>query len=140
METTIKGVEEFILKLAKLDQEMQAKVFPKAAKAGGKVILDAALPLAPVVSGLLKANVRQRSASRPSKGIWRSSVGIGSKDWTGQAWYGGAVIWGHHAGSRKLGNARKWIPGDDFLKAAAEEAGDQALKAMTDVIAEAVKD
>ena len=100
---------------------------PKPVIASIKTAAEAA---APVKSGLLRSNIKIRTMSKPSKGIVRSTVGVGAKDWTGKAFYASFVLWGHKQGSRKLGSKRKDIPGKDFLKASAGEAGEAAAAAM----------
>lgn len=136
--SVVDGLDETVAALRKLDTKMQTRVFKAAAKDGAKMVLPIAISLAPHASGLLESKIQIRSSSRPSKGIFKSSVGVDAKDWTGQTFYASFVLWGHYAGSRKLGSKRKWIPGDDFLKIAAEEAGEQAANAMIQTMADGV--
>jgi HK97 gp10 family phage protein len=140
MELKLEGVDEVVNNLKALDSKLKNGVLKKAPTVGANVILGIAKSLAPVRTGVLQSNIRIRSANQPSKGIYRASTGVGQKDWTGPAFYASFELWGHFVGSRKLGANRKHVEGNDFLKKAAEQAGEKAAQAMIDTIAQGITD
>jgi HK97 gp10 family phage protein len=135
----IKGLEEVIGGLKKLEEAVQGKILAKACRDGAKVILAVEQAEAPVKSGFMKSEIKIRSSSRKSQGIFRASVGVSAKDYVGDAFYASFVIYGHMLGSRKLGDKRKVIPGNDFLKRSAAMAGDKAAQTMIDSIAKGIE-
>jgi HK97 gp10 family phage protein len=134
MEIKIEGLENTIAKLKELDGAVVSKLIPKANKAGAKVIKDVAIAIAPFKSGLLRDNIKIRNSNKPAKGLYSSYVGVNKKDWTGPAFYAAFVMWGHKAGSRKLGGGRKEVAGNDFLKKATEQAAQRAVQTNIDTL------
>lgn len=122
----IKGMSEVLTSLKKLDDEVQNKTIKQGLKIGGKVILVAAQSEAPTLSGLTRRSIKMTSSSR--KGVSRVSVGLSSKDYTGDTFYAAFLLYGHKAGSRKLGGARKDVPANNFLKRAVEKSGEAAAE------------
>jgi HK97 gp10 family phage protein len=133
--TKIEGIDEVLAKLKKLGDD-EPKIIGKANKAGAKVIFGAAKANSPVASGFMQSHIKIRTSNKKSKGVYRASVGVGQKDWSGPAFYAAFVMWGHKAGPRRLGSSRKQVPGDDFLKHTAEEVGQEAA----DTTVQALKD
>jgi HK97 gp10 family phage protein len=125
----IEGVENVLANLKALDDKMP-KVVAKANRAGAKVVKGVADSLAPRLSGLTASNIKIRTSNKKSKGIYRTSVGVGAKDWTGPTFYASFVLWGHRVGPRKLGNARKAVPANNWLKESAAQAGESAAAAV----------
>lgn len=133
-EIKIEGLKETLLALSKIDEEVRSKIIPKANKAGAKILLTTAQANAPVRTGLMKSKIKIRNSNKKSVGLYRSSIGVDSKDFTGKAFYSSFVLWGHKVGSRKLGNERKQVPANDFLKRAIEQSGASAAGAVIDTI------
>ena len=140
MEIEITGLEKAIEGLKKLDEKMQGTIFKAATKAGAKVILAVAETNAPKRSGFMASMIKIRSSSRPSKGIFRSSVGVGEKDWTGPAFYASFILFGHKVGSRKLGDNRKSVAANEFLRKSAKQVGEQAAQAMIEVMQKGINE
>ena len=140
VEVDIQGLADVLAKLDKLDANMQTKGFKAATRAGAKVILPIAQADAPKLSGFMASVIMIRSFSRPSKGIFRSSMGIDAKDYTGDAYYGSFLLFGHKAGSRKLGDNRKQVAANNFLKRSAVQAGNAAANAMIESIRDAIEE
>jgi HK97 gp10 family phage protein len=128
-ETKIEGVDEVLGKLKALG-DAEPKIVAKANRAGAKIIKSAAEANAPDRSGLTRANIRIRTSNKKAKGSYRAFVGVGAKDWTGPTFYAAFVLWGHRVGPRKLGNARKLVPANDWLKRSGEQAGQRAADAV----------
>lgn len=55
------------------------------------------------------------------------TVGAAAKDFTGPAFYGSFVLYGHKAGSRKLGDSRKEVKGRNFIKQAFDQTKEEAV-------------
>jgi hypothetical protein len=117
---------------------------PKTAKgivrrgtgAGGKVMLAAVEDEAPEKSGRIKRSLKVRRKS--SKGKIGVSIGTRAKDFTGPTFYAGFAIWGHLAGSRKLGPMRKHVPGNDFISRGYDRSKDQAAEVTAQKIIEGI--
>jgi HK97 gp10 family phage protein len=127
----IQGADSVVAMLNKLDADAP-KFIAKANRAGAKLLKTAAEGEAPVRSGFLKSQIRIRTSNKKSKGVYRATVGVGKKDWTGEAFYASFVLWGHKAGPRTLGDSRKEVPANDFLKRTGASSGEAAADAVID--------
>ena len=131
--------EDVLAKLDKLSGEQSNAIMRKATKAGAAPMLEAARAAAPVLSGVMQSKIQIRNSSSPSKGLFRSTVGVDAKDFTGNAFYAGFIMWGHFLGSRKLGNKRVFVPGNDFLRRAATNYADVSSNIMEATIIEGIE-
>jgi HK97 gp10 family phage protein len=122
----ITGMEETRKALDNLDREVQKKILRKGLRKGCKVMLRIAKADAPFKTGKLKRNIKIRSGG-VKYGKLRMTVGIGNKDYTGEAFYAAFLLYGWRVGSRKLGDARRQVPPNNFLRRAYESAGEQAV-------------
>ena len=124
--------------LAALDRKLKALAYPeargivsKSLRAGAKLEQAAAIAAAPTLTGKLKSNIKVRAGKR-TKGYVTIHVIIGKKWWTGDAFYGAFVEWGHRLGSRKLGTKRRKIAGEHFLEYTAEETAPAAINLIAE--------
>ncbi len=122
----INGIAEVKAGLAELEKSVAKKILRKGLRAGAKLVLTEARADAPVKSGLLRKNVKIRSA-KGKKGTVAINVGVGSKDFAGETFYGGFVLYGHKVGSRKLGATRADVPANNFLGEAFEKTKEAAV-------------
>jgi HK97 gp10 family phage protein len=76
--TTVKldGFKELRDRARKLDGKMQRKVYSKAVRAGGKIVVDAAKAKVPVKTGAVKASLVHRASSKPREGLFGVKVTI----------------------------------------------------------------
>lgn len=122
----MEGMEELDRKLKLLAFPEARKVISSSLRAGAKVEHQAAKAAVPTLTGKLLQNIKVRAGKR-KKNYVTVHVMIGKQYWTGEAWYGAAVEFGHRLGSRKLGNSRKQIPGEHFLEYTAEETAQAVI-------------
>ena len=90
-----------------------ARVLRKAAEP----VLAKAQAAAPVRSGAMKAALRIKKATSRT-GRVRVTISTSAGDFKGKQFYTPFVELGHLQGSRKLGTARKQIPGKRFIRGA----------------------
>jgi HK97 gp10 family phage protein len=78
MSETIKveGLKELQARAKKLDAKMRRRVFGKAARAGGKIVVAAAKAGVPVRTGAVRASLVHRASSKPAKGLFGVKVTI----------------------------------------------------------------
>lgn len=132
-ETKIEGLDG-VLSLLKSLGDAEPKIVAKANRAGAKIIKASAVAEAPSLSGLTRSNIRIRTSNKKSLGIYRAFIGVGEKDWTGPTFFAAFVLWGHRVGARKLGNARKLVPANDWIKRSASQSGAAAAEAVLSTI------
>ena len=118
--TAIQGLEN-------LDRKLMKKGIRQSLRASAKPTLGVAKATAPSASGLLSRNVKLRSGGT-RKGTFRMNVGIGKKWFTGPAFYGAFVAFGHRVGKRQLGNSRKIVPPNNWLTEAYEQTKAEAVE------------
>lgn len=125
----VSGIEDINARLSTLDKRIARKVTSRALRAGGKMVQSAAQALCPEETGTLAKSIKVRAGQR-RKGKVRIIVGAGKSWFTGPAFYGAFVEFGHKQGSRKLGDNRKMIPGKNFIKKAYDNTRQSALNAV----------
>ena len=132
------GFEQFRLSLENLPSKVSKRVLRKALRAGAKPIAAAAKNLAPSKSGALRSSIKVRSGKRSRRGM-SIIVGLGADWYKGDQFYAAFVEFGYRVGSRKLGDARREVEGQHFMKRAADNstaaATSAAIKVMSDQIA-----
>ena len=104
--------------LRKLEAKIGKKLGGRALRAGAKLIQKEAASRAPVAEkGLIPPSVKVRAGKR--KGKTRDYINIivaTAQGWfKGSAFYAAFLEFGHFAGSRKLGDARAWVPPQPFV-------------------------
>lgn len=115
---TFKGLKEAADAFKELEKTVVKKVIRTGLRTGIKAgLLPAAKSEAPERSGLTKRKIKVRSGGR-RKGTISMTVGVDSKDYTGKAFYAAFVLFGHRVGRKALGDARKSVPANNFLKRA----------------------
>jgi HK97 gp10 family phage protein len=137
----IEGLHESQAKLASLAKNVQRRVLKMGLKAGCKILLSKAQALAPVKTGKLLENIQIRSKGDKDNKA-RMSVGVGKKDFTGAAWYAGAIIYGHKqwvpqkgykkGEKRQMRATGQMIPANNFLEKAFDSEAQSAAKAIGD--------
>jgi HK97 gp10 family phage protein len=147
MAEQIHGHEEVMQRLRDLDEKTEKQIFRVGLKAGANVVLPVAESLAPERSGRMRANLKVRNGGSNKKRV-RISVGASAKDFSGPAFYTGFVLWGHKIGKRirrallrirpEL-DARKTVPGDDFIKHAYDETKQAALDTAMSTMAQQIE-
>jgi HK97 gp10 family phage protein len=131
MKAELTGMKEAIANLDRLDKAMERKIIRKGLRAGGQVLKSASQGEAPSWSGRTKRNIKVRAGKR-SKDKTTITVGVSAKDYAGEAFYASFVLYGHRVGRRALGDARKMVPANDFLKRAFDESSDEAAQTTID--------
>ena len=125
----ITGDKELDRKLAELPDKVERKVFRQAVREGAKQFLAPARALTPVLSGQLAASLKVRAGGRSRKFKGVSATVITEEGFfRGKTFYGAFREFGHRVGPRRLGDARRQVPGLHFLKRA-YEANAEAVKA-----------
>lgn len=128
------NVQDALSGLDKLDSRMQRKGVRQAVRAMAKPTLLVAQTAAPKgPTGQLEANVKLRSAG-VRRGVFSAVVGIGKKWFTGSAFYGAFVAFGHRIGKRELGNERKLVPANDWIEHAYDMTKGSAVGIFKDAI------
>lgn len=122
----ITGFRELRKRAEKLDRKMKRRVYNRAVKAGGKVIVDASKEKVPVRTGSVKASLVHRASSKPAKGLFgvkitikggkRSSDRTARRGGKGAVYYPDAVE--RYYRFQELGT--KFHPAKPFLKPALE--------------------
>ena len=130
----LQGARRLDRKLRMLPTRLAKKGIRQGLRAGAKIVHAQAVANAPVDTELLKKSLKVRAIKRR-----RGSIGVAvqTKDgnFKGETFYGAFQELGWKHGSRKLGNARKQIPGKHYMKRAAESKKEEAAQAVADVIA-----
>ncbi len=72
----IEGLKELRDRARKLTVKLERKVYNRAIKAGGKIIVDAAKAKVPVRTGSIRSSLVHRASSKPSKGLFGVKVTI----------------------------------------------------------------
>ena len=134
----IDGLTETITKLKELERKVQKTVVRQSTRAGAKVELAAAKAAAPVRSGITQRNVKIRAGGTKG-GVYKLSVGVGAADFKGEAFYAAFVLYGHKAGSRKLGASRKTVAANNWLDRSHEQSKDSAAQTIVDGLVEGVE-
>ena len=134
MSDAVLGIEQAIESLNELDRKLQRKIIRKGVRAGGKVMQAAAKSEAPNRSGKLSSKIKVRAA-KSKKGSIGVTIGVGAKDFTGEAFYAGFLTYGWRSGPRKLGDARKFNKPNNFLDRACKSSESQASETALETIA-----
>lgn len=72
----IGGLKELRNRALKLDSKLRRKIYTKAVKAGGKIVVAEAQQLAPVRTGAVRRSIVHRMSSKPSKGLFGVKVTV----------------------------------------------------------------
>jgi HK97 gp10 family phage protein len=122
----ITGIKELDTALKQLEPKLQKKVLRQAMRESLKPVRSAVKAEAPVgETGDLAKSVKIKSGKRKKDTI-RLNVQIGAGDFKGATYYAAFVEYGHHIGSRKLGDARTLQPANDYMKRAFDQTKEQA--------------
>lgn len=131
----ILGTRELDANLKAMAGKDALRIVGGGLRAGARLIQSAAQANAPVRTGALQRNVKIRPGKN-SRGETQKSViiGVGRKWFTGDQFYAAFVEFGHRQGRRKLGNKRKQIPGEHYIKHTFEEKGRASVDAIVSTI------
>lgn len=148
------GSKELEAAMADLSKNIQRRVVAKALKKGAEIVLKRARELVPVETGRLRDSlrIRQRRGKRDKIDLSVPEVIITTSEgqdvagglFTGDAWYGGFVEYGHAVRGKKkrrkvkttigrilrevtqaLGAGPKMVPPQSFLRRARDEKADE---------------
>lgn len=145
MKASIKvyGGDVIIKKLNDLERKIRRKIVSKVLRYTSKVFAAEIKARAPVRSGALARAVTVRATRRSRLRIGTQVLFGRSKLFTGDQYYGGMVEYGHYVGHRRLGNKRRYVEGQGFMRAGFKAKGPQmareAPKLLWDEIAKAVR-
>jgi HK97 gp10 family phage protein len=137
---TVQGAQETIAKLAKLRTTEANKMIRKGLRAGSKIIQRETIAQSPVgparkdhKPGTLKRSFKVRAMKRK-----RGRIGIlvqsGKGFFKGDTFYSGFVALGHKAGPRRLGNDRKQVKANEFMKRAADKSAPEAIRVLEETV------
>lgn len=135
------GTEEVIRMLDRLEKKQLNSIFRKALRDGMKIMQAGEKAEAPVGEhGRLKRAIRVRSSRTRRQNRVGINVVLSSKDFPEGKYYGFAVEFGHKQGSIDLGDSRKDVPANPFIKRAFLERKAQALEAIAQSVASQVNE
>jgi hypothetical protein len=147
MSEQIHGHEEVMQRLRDLDEKTEKQIFRVGLKAGANVVLPVGAIAVARAKRRMRANLQIRNGGSNKKRV-RVSVASDKKDFSGPAFYTGFVLWGHKIGKRirrallrirpEL-DARKTVPGDDFIKHAYDETNKSALDTAMSTMAQQIE-
>jgi HK97 gp10 family phage protein len=130
----IEGADKIDAALSAIEKNVAKKIARKALREGGKIILKEAKSNAPKESGALKKSIKLRAGKSKKKGRASVVIGTGAKWFQGDQFYGAFLEFGHKAGSRKLGDARKQVEAKPYLAPAGEAKAAEAARKVVDSI------
>ena len=133
----IKGVDDLVKALKRLDFAVEKKLLKDAMRQAGQPVLAAAKQLCPVDTGRLRESLKLSVSARKGKGVF-VYIKIGTGDFKGKTFYGPMVELGHFLGSRKLGNKRTVIAPRPFLRPAFDAHREEAVRIAGEVLKEGV--
>lgn len=128
----LSGGPELQAALRELDEKVAKRIARAALKAGAMPMLHAARSKAPIDTGLTVESLKIATGNR--KGKLSARVQTKSGDYKGKTFYASFVEYGHYQGSRKLGNARKWIEARPFMRPAFDENKERSVGIVTDAL------
>lgn len=128
----VAGLQETKQALEALGIKTEKKIIRKGLRAGAKIVQAACQSEAPKLTGFMASKIKVRSG-KAGKGKLAVTVGVGAKDFKGDAFYGAFVEYGHRVGSRRLGDKRKLVPANNFLERGAQASAQSAIDAATQV-------
>jgi HK97 gp10 family phage protein len=117
----VTGIKEIDRKLKTLEVKVQRKVLRQSMRKGMKLVLQDAVSRVPVLSGLLKRNIKLRAMKRKKNRVGllvqiKPDPGFYKHYGQGQiAWYPASVEWGHGR-----------VPPHPFMRPAYDLKGNQA--------------
>lgn len=130
------GLKETVEGLKELDRTTQRRLIRKAQRPAAKLLQSAARAEAPEKTGNLKKQIKIKSGR--TRGGTKLSVGF--TNFIGKAYYAAFILLGWKHGSRKLGNARKSIPANDFLGRAYEANKEAAAELTGETLGQLIED
>lgn len=142
----ISGLKELEEKLKRLPLEVQRTAVTEAATTALEITLDAARANAPVLTGLLRSEIALKPL--PDSRYPGATVEVGDEAYSGDAFYGSFIEFGHHWGKRQrikrppkgtkiqhhaqiakllkaVNEARPWVPPNPFLRRAFDETAEE---------------
>lgn len=101
---TVKGGRELERKLIGLERKAARKVVRQALRVGAKIVHAAAKQEVPVRTGRLRKSLKVRRAKKNRRGSYAITVTTGQAEsmFTGEAYYGAFVHFGHRKGKRQV--------------------------------------
>jgi HK97 gp10 family phage protein len=115
---SVDGLQQVRNAFEKLTGEQQTEAMKTAFERGANTIATLAKGFAPVKSGLLRESIQVKTTRRLGNVYTRVVI---SQGWyKGDQFYAAFQEFGYHHGSRKLGNAREWVPGKKFMRTAVQ--------------------
>lgn len=137
---TVQGAKETIARLQKLRTTEANKMIRKGLRAGSKIVQRETIAQTPVgparkdhKPGTLKRSWKVRAMKR-KRGRLGVMVQSGEGFFKGETFYSGFVVLGHHIGPRRLGNTRRKVPPQEFVKRAADKAAPEAIRVLEDTV------
>jgi HK97 gp10 family phage protein len=123
--------------LAELEPRLARKIERQGLREAAKVIQQEAVANAPEDTGTLKQSIKVRAIKR-KKGFCGVQVTTGQGFFRGETFYGAFIEFGHHVGSRKLGDARAFVPPRPFMRPAFDSKKEQAAAAVAESVRQAL--
>ena len=134
---SVDGLQQVRDAFEKLTGEQQTESMKAAFERGANTIAGLARGFAPVKSGLLRESIRVKTTRRLGNVYTR--VLIGSGWYQSDSFYAAFQEFGYHHGSRKLGNAREWIPGKKYMRLAVQMTEGTVPEQICKDIADAIE-
>jgi len=166
LSVTLTGNARLDWLFGQLPPRVEKRVLSKALRPATNLIMNQSRANVRKRSGLLARSISTRVAKRKRKGevrfqvrtdTQRTSQILASKvkrivkrgasvparlarQAANTKWYGAFVELGHHVGPRALGNARKYVPGQQFMKRAFDTKKAPAEKLAQQLIAQGIEE
>ncbi len=133
------GVEEMKAALMEFPAKVATKHLRRGLREGAKVIRLQCVADAPVRTGLTRSAIKVRAGKKKRNTI-SAMVAIGEGDFKGDTFYAGMVNYGWRVGSRKLGLARRFVPGTRWLNKAFDKSKDLALQVFMYIVQKGIEE
>lgn len=129
----IQGDVELIKRLKALRTTEANKIIRKGLRAGAKEVHRETVHASPVVSGKMKKSYKVRAMKR-KRGRIGVQIQSGEGFFQGETFYAGFVVLGHRVGPRRLGDARRKVDPNEFMKIAADKAAPGAIRVLNETV------
>lgn len=130
LKVSLEGGAELDAALAQIQLKVARQILRKAVKVAYTPVFAAVKANLHNVTGQLAASLRIKTRFKASRGTATAEVVTSNDQFNNQGneFYAAFVEFGHLLGSRKLGNARKAVPGEHFMQYAHEENKEQTIE------------
>ena len=127
------GFDAALRKLELLDRAVARPILVRALRKAAEPVLATAKAYAPKDTGQLEGSLRIKSARAKGGGV-AVRVTTEAGDYKGDEFYGAFVEYGYRKGSRRLGDKRRVVPPQPYMRPATDEQINNAAEIATQEI------